>query len=395
MTTLEQSKAEAGTAWARGFACPHEQLDTALVDDIATTYASAYAGIFVERFGSDLERASSGLLPLLGAWAARESSFDEIWETSLGYMRRVVLDDDLPRALQHSAAAALRLNALGEEGEWQITLAEPARLRLERWLLPRARSISTRAENGEIEIETTDADSPPCRVRFERHGESWQVEGADRLPAGRYAGCDVTLLPQAALDGLHFGGEISLSRLSTDQIMAKIAKSIWLLRDYAPEYLPWTRHVLRAVVPLHAQLSEIRSGSDTDKPGVIQASFPIRTVALAETWVHECSHQYFQILTRVGPVVDGTDPTLYYSPVRQTGRPLDKILLAYHAFANVLLFYRSCAETGMHDPNGYLEINELRLIPQLRQLEEPLRSTRGLTELGSALWEPLGERIAL
>jgi HEXXH motif-containing protein len=78
--------------------------------------------------------------------------------------------------------------------------------------------------------------------------------------------------------------------------------------------------------------------------------------------------------------------------VKQTGRPLDKILLAYHAFANVVLFYRMCRESGLED-NGYLDYNEANIIPQLRQLEEPLAQTKGLTELGRAIWEPVSKRV--
>jgi HEXXH motif-containing protein len=380
--------------WARGFSCPQEGLDLDAAAAIATTYASAYCGTFLDVFGEALEAVSSGLLPVLERWPERENEFEDVWDVSLGYTRRTVLDDDRRSARQQASALALRLHMLGEPGEWEARLDEPVRLRMNRWLLPKTRSLAVSADGRRIEVRLGANGSGPHVVEFERRGSSWAAEGAEALPSIRAYGCAITLLPEPALDGLSFGGELSLSRLSPAQILTKVRSSLRVLRDHAPVYLPWTQNVLRAVIPLHAQLSEIRSGSDLDKPGVVQASFPIRTLALAETWVHECSHQYFQILTRVEPVDDGSDPTLYYSPVRQTGRPLDKILLAYHAFANVLLFYRACRESGL-EGNPYLELNELRLVPQLRQLEGPLHETRALTGIGRALWEPLAERIAL
>ena len=108
--------------------------------------------------------------------------------------------------------------------------------------------------------------------------------------------------------------------------------------------------------------------------------------------VHECSHQYYHLLTRLGPVDDGSDTTLAYSPVKNTGRPISMILLAYHAFANVELFYRHCQAAGLED-EGYCANNQEGLKPQLEQLEQALSATDALTELGQALWEPLAERI--
>jgi HEXXH motif-containing protein len=98
------------------------------------------------------------------------------------------------------------------------------------------------------------------------------------------------------------------------------------------------------------------------------------------------------LLNRLGEFDDGSDPALYYSPIRHTGRPIRWILIAYHAFANVLLFYRCCAANGL-DKDPYCRLNEKVLVPQLEQLEGALRKSRALTPLGRALWEPLAAKI--
>jgi HEXXH motif-containing protein len=386
------SPAAEAAAWARPFSCPQEGSNRELSHEIVAAHAQAYRAEFLEHFGDLLAARSPGLAELLRSLDDHEVRFDDAWDVSVGYMRRAVLDDDPESALQHAAALGLRLNAFGVPGEWEVELGDARRLRLDGWLLPAARKLSVRAQPDSIEVGLG------AKLRrgaeFERYRGAWRGRGAEPLPSERVYGCPVTVLEEPALDGLRFGGELTFSRLTPDQILAKVRRSMQLLRDCAPEYLPWTQGVLRSVIPLHAERSEIRSGSDLDKPGAVQASFPIRTVALAETWVHECSHQYFQILTRVGPLEDGTDTELYYSPVRQMGRPIAMILLAYHAFANVLLFYRSCRAAGPAN-REYLEVNELRLVPQLRQLEAPLRKTPALTELGRALFEPLAARIEI
>jgi HEXXH motif-containing protein len=381
--------------WALGYSCPQEKFDADIAAEIATGYAKEYTARFLQRFGGQLETDSPGLVPFLQQWNSHNSGFEDVWDVALGYARRTFLFNDHKEAPRQAAWLGLRLAARGAAGEWEATLPDVTRLRWDNWLLPPARRLCLRSDGKRTEIDLKGGDNGHTESAvFERNGHGWRATGPTPLPVGRFYGCRLVLLPEQALDGLSFGAHPTMSRLRPEQILAKCRKALGLLKRHAPAYLPWVQRVLRGIVPVHAMLSELRSGSDFDKPGIIQASFPSRTIAMAETFVHECSHQYFQILCRVGPVEDGTDKTLYYSPVRGTGRPLDKILLAYHAFANVLLFYRMCRESGFND-GGYLDRNEPRLIAQLKQLEAPLRTTKGLTERGDALWRPLARRVRL
>lgn len=98
------------------------------------------------------------------------------------------------------------------------------------------------------------------------------------------------------------------------------------------------------------------------------------------------------LICRVGDIDDGTDTALYYSPFRRMNRPINAIVIAYHAFANVLMFYRMCHESGRVD-SDYCLSQEKTLLLQLKQLEAALRSTRVLTPIGRALWEPLAQRV--
>jgi hypothetical protein len=66
--------------------------------------------------------------------------------------------------------------------------------------------------------------------------------------------------------------------------------------------------------------------------------------------------------------------------------------MAYHAFANVILFRRACAAQGVDDGRSWRE-NEPALLADLEVLDAPLRSSSALTVLGRALYEPLRERV--
>ncbi len=76
------------------------------------------------------------------------------------------------------------------------------------------------------------------------------------------------------------------------------------------------------------------------------------------------------------------------------GRPIGAILLAFHAFANVVLFYQSCLESGLKD-EGYCEANMDRHLPELELMANHLRATTSLTEAGQLLRRPLAGRVAV
>jgi HEXXH motif-containing protein len=121
-------------------------------------------------------------------------------------------------------------------------------------------------------------------------------------------------------------------------------------------------------------------------------SLPERPVAVAEMLVHEASHHYFHIVRRLEAVHDESDGRLYYSVVKGRERTIDLILLAFHAFANVALFYRSCMTRGLSD-KGYCRKNLTRHIPELRMLLGHLKSSNAVTATGNLLWEPLAHRV--
>jgi HEXXH motif-containing protein len=106
--------------------------------------------------------------------------------------------------------------------------------------------------------------------------------------------------------------------------------------------------------------------------------------------VHESSHQYFNLL---GAVCDFADPAyreLHYSPFTRSLRPLDRLLTAYHAFANVLILREQWAAVCS---KGKSRNSVSRLKADLRLVEDVLVSSNALTPIGRALFEPLYGRL--
>lgn len=379
-------------AACRGFSCPQEGVDEDVMSHLAAEYGRQYVGRFIERHRAGLDRCGPGLSAFLGGWLAPHKDFDDFWDPAIADARSEVLRTTPSRVSRVAAALACRLSASGEPGEWSVALRSPVRLRWGRWVLPPADRIRVKSDGRRAVVQTR-CNGVLVDNIFLRSGRDWATKGARPLPAVTARKHRVIMLLGNAVETLHVAGDVPRpSRQTAKAIVRASGNALALIRRHAPVYLPWVDRVIRGVIPVHSTLSTIRSGSDFNRPGVIHLSFPARTFALAEMFVHEASHQYFQIAYRLSDLHDGSDRTLYYSPVRRTGRPIDKILLAYHAFANVLLFYRAYGAEGRAHLASCRH-NEAELLPQLEQLETALRKSPALTPAGRALWQPLARRI--
>jgi HEXXH motif-containing protein len=169
-----------------------------------------------------------------------------------------------------------------------------------------------------------------------------------------------------------------------------LTQALDLLKEHLPQYFDWVVRIIRRVAVVHFERNVLYSGSHEHQYGTIHISDNSRVLSLAEMLIHEASHQYFELLNKLGPTVDPGHTELYYSPVKKCDRPLHKILFAYHAFANVMLFYRGVAECGLADSCSAKFQNVLN--DELRQLEQPLLENDAILPIGRALVEPLIER---
>jgi HEXXH motif-containing protein len=130
----------------------------------------------------------------------------------------------------------------------------------------------------------------------------------------------------------------------------------------------------------------VHSGSFDGYFGVIYATPTAEIIRLAEMLIHESSHQHFHLLTRLAPLAE-EDERLFYSPFARAQRHADRILLAYHAFANVELFYRACLERGIQTARALDGI--ARFQADLDAVERVLADEAALTPIGRELLEAL------
>jgi HEXXH motif-containing protein len=184
-----------------------------------------------------------------------------------------------------------------------------------------------------------------------------------------------------------------VSSASDAQILSCIDEALKLLR-WVPDYEEWVLRVLRAVAPMCVRDDTNFSRSYIYRPGLIAASCPVSPTIFAELLVHEATHQYFYLLSTMDPVDDGSDHELYYSPVKDCGRPIYNILLSYHAFGNILMFHRSLLDRRAPVEREFSSARVSQIQKYLPVFGAALRSSSAITETGHAIWVPLSKLIA-
>jgi HEXXH motif-containing protein len=382
----------------KGFSCPAEELDPEVLDAIVAARMQRVLDVFLERYAGSLAASSEGLVDDLSAWSSCDVALRDVWNTAFGMAERLVALDGPAEAaglcepVVYGARLALAMHAAGLDGGFRATFRQPVRLRFDRFFLPATSRLSVQGDGTSLAIDLNDLGGGG-RVAFTRSGDQWRVErpvdGQDELRQVPVEEGAVTFVTDAVLGGERQEGLTYPVAAATDEVADAWRAAFDLVRRCSPSYLQWIDRGIRDIVPVEVPDGAMISGSHTQRWGEVYMTSRLEPLKFAEMLVHEVSHQHYFFGGFLSPVEDGSDSHLYYSPVKKTGRPIDKILLAYHAFANVILFYRQCRELGVDTG-----VEEASILPELAQLEEPLRQTHGLTPLGRAIWEPLAERIA-
>ncbi len=391
------SYAEATGLALAGFSEPETGLDRAVVEAIATAHGAEVIRRFTRRFGARGGGMPEGVAGFLSAWASEGArELDDLWCLPVGRAHSALAGEPSVDPLEVAAELALWATERGAPGQWSLRLVRPSQLRLHGFVYDDVLSLEVESDGRTISLTATHADGSPTQARHVREGPRWRGDRGLACPVVPIGGSEVTLLFREHLSSPAFDGLRSeaLAAGEVESATELLRSAAEFLDVHSSSYARWTGGLLRTLIPLCGDTPDaIRSGSSVAEPGLSHMSFRCTPAALAEMLVHETTHQYYYLATRVGGVDDGRDPTLYYSPVKQQGRPLCYILIAYHAFGNVLLFSRECLERGYADPDGYVRRYVEVLSRWVRELEEPLRSSPALTALGHALWRPIAARL--
>jgi hypothetical protein len=362
-----------------------------MFETIVSEHSKQVLQSFIEKYGEAVLRDSDGLIPFL--LASTDLIHHEMsWDIAFGAAHSMLVRGQLASASIIACSLALQLNWHGLPSEWEVQLNYPSRMRFGNWLLPCSDKISVRARSTSVEINTN------LGKRCVTHSFDRRVclsnVSATELPVLYRAMSDWIFLNEQSVETTELSKVDNLVDLQSSWAFSECCRSATdLLDKFAPAYSDWSGRVIRYLVPLQTNSTGMfDSGSRRFLPGLVTLTALHNPVQIAETLVHEASHQYFYVLERFEPLHDPTDTQLYYSAIKDSNRPLIHILLAFHAFGNVCLFFRLVRDRGFV-ASRELKNYENGLIAKTRALQVELEKAVSLTPSGVELWESLSSEL--
>lgn len=394
---LDEAESEL-TQSLRAFSCPHALTSDDLLLHVVVEHGREVVDQFLNDHAATLAEQSPGLVAV--ASACREGvTFADCWHPAMGDIHAHLLgaQGDPRTAL---GAFVMHRHSQGVPGSWSLVLTTSARhFRFGRWRLPASDRFEVECGGSEMCVTLSGGRD----LHFVRNDDWELLQGeAEHAPEIAISGARLRVLTPEFLSEGSAARLMKADAYEFDTSEAPGGRTEWcsaveqalaLLATTSPMHLAWTLRVVSELLPLRARQGTFNSGGERFSPGVVCLSDQADVWAISEMLVHEATHQYMQIIARLGPLDDGRDTRLHYSPFRGKGRPLFFILVAYHAFANVLLWYERAREAGQapHFQGALkgLERRECTLYSQVRALEPALDDNPALTPLGRALYEPL------
>jgi HEXXH motif-containing protein len=359
-----------------------------VVKTIVDTYSrEVLDGAF--RYSGTALSETDGILDVISAFIENGGG----WSPPFASFEANLRAGDAEAILVTAAQLAVWAHDYGITGSWHASFSNPVCLRLGEsavaWLTDIAVESTTsgyevrgRCASGELRKWSVNQQSPAGghrlrKVDFDSSG--LRLSCREDIPC--LSGSDFLVK-----DNWNISADM-------DQAVDELSAAESFLRMHGGHYLCWCAGLLRQVVFTAPGKGLLESGSCRSLPGFINVSHG-SPLAIAEMLTHELSHQHYYLGTRLGPVDDGTDAALYWSPVKRTGRPIANILLAYHAFGNVVLLMRGFLDSRA-EPRSEIAANEAKTVGQLIELQRALEKTRALTDVGLCLYEPLRDALDL
>lgn len=317
-----------------------------------------------------------------------------LWDESIGRLLADATPSNPPAEISF-VEASLYANLTGTPGDWCFSFPKPTDVRCGPVIIRDVCRISAKATSRESLIRVIFAGDDERSIRFAKNvlltriNNNRVVQIQRRLERHDISlTCDRDRLAEVLPDY----ADVGISGVNLGQNTKVITAALDLLRcDCEPQY-DWVRSVIRRVGFLDAPEGNLSSSSSPALYGTIGITAFQDPVSIAEMLVHEASHQHFFIAKRLGQIHDGTDDTLHFSPMAGKRRPLEPLLLAFHALGNMALMYASLAKR--QDGFGAYSARRLQeVLAQANDLGQTIAGNAALTALGSGLFHPLHSQI--
>jgi hypothetical protein len=165
----------------------------------------------------------------------------------------------------------------------------------------------------------------------------------------------------------------------------KVTKAI---KSTNGEYQNWITSVIHDLVISPSIEPDSRSGSWNLSPGTVYMSSMSNPMNIMDVMVHEACHQHFYIGELFDDISTNQEEK-YFSVAVNRKRPLRAVLLAYHAFVNVCVYYKLNANDNSHLIDGYFK----RAVQRTIGLRDTLDTATEFTEFGASVFDALRQMV--
>lgn len=377
---------------------PEIEFNDELYDSITITHFKEQFSTFLNKNHLLIRQHSTGLFDFLNSITEINFTRKIVSGIATGRLYDCLSNrEDTSFSIPIAALLALWIHSFHYQGNWKVTFGNYERLYFAEWILPLCKEIEVNVEEKFIELKLS-TDQGKLNIQFEFINNEWYPINSlpidHPLMIKHELGYIIFISPQDYFKKIEELKDFTMGTKSDFDELQEYCNSAFIdLEKYFKPYFHWVIRKIRYIIPTRKEKDRVHSGSITDHYNLIHLS-PVNTIGLiAESLVHEAAHLYYNTLHILGPLVDGSDTNMYFSPPVQTLRRVDKILFAFHAFANIYLLGQRYLKAGIE--LDYWEYNLETLLPDLKKLSEPLEDNKSLTEFGRAIFEPLYERVFL
>lgn len=367
------------------FSCPGGAGRGEQISTILASNARDYLVGLLRRRGEEIHNSSSGLVPLL----ERAIDAPSRWDLGLAFPWPVIvssLSGEEPDAALVAAKVAGHLHGCGERSGWRAQLASPRAVRIGRHVTPPITALMVEGDFVEYRLPS----GVTTRTTLSS-GEGLRALGEVVVDAERR----LWIAGGEDLEAMRLDGDWPFTEVSLDHRVRELSAAVEFVRRHAPEYVSWFGDAIRVIASWVGGDKVLKSGSLPGYQGLIYISSPLPVVRLAESLVHEASHQYFQTAETVHRFTQmAPDERWYWSPYAGKNRNIDRILFAFHAFANVTAFYQAVLRSDIDDDLRARSEHTLTLHRgNLETFRGYLEASEELTCAGRALFRAVNDRI--
>lgn len=368
--------------------CPYDHSDSVDFDALATGYYDAATAAIMTIAVESGRTLGEGQFVLEEELLAKTGS--RCWASELGYAFQLAHQGG--RLIDNALAQLALYNArLGKRQDITLRTARGSYLIVAGIAIGSAGFVEIHSDQMTIDVHTEN-----LNLKFEDHKGYWECTSHPSLLRKRARGTNLIVTGGNCLDPeLVYAVDPPGDSTRFDTAVSNIEAAISLIVQCVPEYGPWCERFLRQVHVIGQSREDASfSRSSASRPGYVVASAPMPVVLQAEMLVHECTHQYYfllELLTRIP--VDPESKERFFSPLVGRERPIERLLVAYHAVANMLLFHTELLRNyPEHSDLSRERIGVLK--PAGTDMLDTLnRNSRLLTANANAFWQPSRSRI--